>query len=164
MRHTELHNSRRTKLAVSLQIRGEGRKVVLVTKHTLCRTGHIIYTSRNIRIVYNFEVFHLLGCFTASPVGSLLQTQCPETSALNCKLTLQNMSEERRPHLHSGPKPRARMFAVKPLHEQRPSCAYFAYYLFIQLWQNYIHKVPVILRNYLQRVSHKHYGPPTSVT
>ena len=32
------------------------------------------------------------------------------------------------------------------------------------VWQIYIHKVPVILHNFLQHKSHKPYGSPTSVT
>jgi hypothetical protein len=42
------------------------------------------------------------------------------------------------------------------------------FYLQIQdtdeLQQDYIHKVPVILHDNLQRESHKTYGTPTSVT
>jgi hypothetical protein len=32
------------------------------------------------------------------------------------------------------------------------------------VWQDYIHNVPIILHDNLQRGSHKPYGPPTSVT
>jgi hypothetical protein len=32
------------------------------------------------------------------------------------------------------------------------------------VYQDYIHKVPIILHDNLQRESHKPYGPPTSVT
>jgi hypothetical protein len=34
----------------------------------------------------------------------------------------------------------------------------------LQLYQDYIHKVPVVLHDNLQREYHQHYGPPTSVT
>ena len=108
VRHNYLYNSGRTKLAVSFQIRSDDRKAVPVTRHAFCRTDHVIYTSRNIRTVNNFEVFGVLECFSASLVVISLQTRCPETSVLNYQLTLQKMSEERIPHLHSGDSPKPR--------------------------------------------------------
>ena len=41
---------------------------------------------------------------------------------------------------------------------------YFIHLTVLDLYQDYIHKVPVILHDDRQRESHKPYGPPTSVT
>jgi hypothetical protein len=70
VRHNYLYNSGRSKLAVSFQIRSDDLKAVPVAGHAFCGTDHVIYTSRYIRTVNNFEIFNVAGCFVASSVGS----------------------------------------------------------------------------------------------
>jgi hypothetical protein len=78
VRHNYLCNSGRTKLTVSFQIRSDDRKAVPVARHAFCRSDHVIYTSRNIRTVNNFEIFVVLECFAASSVGIFYRRTVPK--------------------------------------------------------------------------------------
>jgi len=122
VRHNYLYNTGRTKLAVSFQIRSVDRRAVPVSRHAFCRTDHVIYTSRNIRTVNNFEVFDVLECFEASSVGIFITDALSRN--VGSKLPIDTAKKCQKNDYHIYILVTAQNLSGKPLYKQRNACAY----------------------------------------